>query len=147
MQLVRFPCTTRMPAAAINIRHIFHCGASRAAVFTVCISLTATIWMCAFLCVVHFCCLLFPNARLDRKSFACDSTCPFDAPIIQAVALVFSDQREHRDTLYPRRHHITRRSVRRDLTWPNQNPFATPLNRENRAAISSGIFSAGSVLA
>jgi hypothetical protein len=69
MFLVRFTRATRMPASAINIRHIFHSGASGAAIFAVGVGLAATIWMSAFLCVVHFSCLLFLETLLHGNSF------------------------------------------------------------------------------
>jgi hypothetical protein len=75
-----------MPAPAINIRHVFHRRASSAAIFAVRIGLATTIWMSAFLCVVHFNCLLFLKTLIDRESLACESIRTFDAETSVAVA-------------------------------------------------------------
>lgn len=73
--LVRLALASRMPASAINVRHIFNCRARRAAVFAVRIGGTATVRMSAFLCCVgrHFVCLPFITISFAEKNL-------FDAP-------------------------------------------------------------------
>jgi hypothetical protein len=77
-----------MPAAAINIRHIFHRRARCATILAVRIRRATAIWMSALLrCVIrHFNCLLELEFFFDRQVLARESKHFFDAQAAPTVA-------------------------------------------------------------